>query len=92
MQLAHIEAAFKSVKSELDIRLLYHQLGPSRRGKSPPAVVSTLDAITKRAIRGLGNFRESESVRDTKRKLMPCLKVHSGQNGVGNLGDTEVDG
>jgi len=38
------------------------------------------------------DFRALESIRDTKRKLMPCLEVHSGQDVAGDLSDTQVDG
>lgn len=38
------------------------------------------------------NSRALESVRNTKGKLMPCLEIHSRQDGVRHLGDTEVDG
>jgi hypothetical protein len=38
------------------------------------------------------NSRALESVRNTKGKLMPCLEIHSRQDVVRHLGDTEIDG
>jgi hypothetical protein len=56
------------------------------------AETSDVDDACPHALMLVFSARALESIRNTKGKLMPCLEIHSRQDAVRHLGDTEVDG